>query len=195
MVQVVAYDDGPGAMAARVWWLLRWLGHDSVAVLDGGWSRWRAEGRPTASESVSRAGRDFAAQPRPRFVVDVAEVAARLNDPNTRLVDARAVERFRGEQELLDPVAGHIPGAVCAPYTENLSPDGRFLSTEQLRARFETVLGDVPVERAVFYCGSGVTAAHNALALAHAGLGDAPVYVGSWSEWITNPARPVERES
>jgi thiosulfate/3-mercaptopyruvate sulfurtransferase len=191
--QVVAYDDGPGPMAARLWWLLRWLGHDAVAVLDGGWFGWKAEGRPVSSGVDVRRARVFNPQPRAELVTDAAGVLETLGNPNSRLVDARAVERFRGEVEPLDPVAGHIPGAVCAPYTENLNSDGHFLSPEQLRTRFEAVLGEVPPERAVFYCGSGVTAAHNLLALAHAGLGDARLYVGSWSDWITDPTRPIEK--
>jgi thiosulfate/3-mercaptopyruvate sulfurtransferase len=192
-VQVVAYDDSGGSMAARVWWLLRWLGHEAVAVLDGGWPWWRAEGRPFRCGRHWRSPRRFLPRPRPELVASADEVLAVLNDPRFRLIDSRSLERYRGEYEPIDPVAGHIPGALCAPYLENLDSHGRFRPAAQLRERFERLLGDVPAERVIFYCGSGVTAAHNLLALAHAGLGDARLYAGSWSEWITDPTRPIER--
>lgn len=190
-MQVVVYDDMGGAMAARLWWMLRLMGHDAVAVLDGDWRAWQREQRPTAQGEETRAPQPFQPHPREGWLVDVAEVAARLGDPALRLFDARATDRFRGENETIDPVAGHIPGAVSAPYAENLDAEGYFLPREALAARFHTLLGDAPVEDAVFYCGSGVSAAHNLLALAHAGLGTARLYAGSWSEWITDPARPV----
>lgn len=193
-VQVVAYDAASGAMAAaRLWWLLRWLGHEAVAVLDGGWHHWQNEGRPTQSGVECRAPRTFFPRPRPELVVSTSDVLALLNSPEFRLLDARSPERYRGEHEPIDPVAGHIPGAVCVPYLDNLGSDGRFLPPEQLRARFENLLHAVPTDRVVCYCGSGVTAAHDLLALAHAGLGDARLYAGSWSEWITDPHRPIER--
>ncbi len=192
-VQVVAYDDSGGTMAARLWWLLRWLGHEAVAVLDGGWSRWRAQGRPFRQGHEERPPRRFVSRLRPELVASAEDVLAALRDPRVRLVDSRTRERYCGEQEPIDPVAGHIPGAICAPYLENLDARGHFRSTAELRARFEQILGDVPAARAIFYCGSGVTAAHNLLALAHAGLGDARLYAGSWSEWITDPTRPIER--
>jgi thiosulfate/3-mercaptopyruvate sulfurtransferase len=193
-VQVVAYDDASGAMAAaRLWWLLRWLGHEAVAVLDGGWPPWQREGRPTQSGVECRAPRTFIPQPRPELLASASEVLALLNNPNFHLIDARSPERYRGEHEPIDPIAGRIPGAVCAPYLENLGSDSLFLPPEQLRARFESLLENAPPDRAIFYCGSGVTAAHNLLALAHAGLGDARLYAGSWSEWITDPERPIEK--
>jgi len=192
-VQVVAYDDSGGSMAARLWWLLRWLGHEAVAVLDGGWPCWRVEGRPFRRGREWRSPRRFVPRPRPELVASVEDVMAALGDPHIRLIDSRSPERYRGEYEPLDPVAGHIPGAVCAPYLENLDARGRFRPAAELRQRFERILGDVPPSRAIFYCGSGVTAAHNLLALAHAGLGEARLYAGSWSEWITDPARPIER--
>jgi len=191
--QVVAYDDAGGAFAARLWWLLGWLGHDAVAVLDGGWSRWVREGRPVRSGIETRSPRTFVPRIRPERVVSADEVLQHLHDPAWRLLDARAPARYRGEQEPIDPVAGHIPGAVNAPFAENLTPDGTFRPSEQLRQRFEALLGDVPSERVVCYCGSGVTAAHNLLAMAHAGLPGARLYAGSWSEWITDPRRPVAR--
>ncbi len=190
-VQVVAYDDRDGSMAAaRLWWLLRWLGHDAVAVLDGGWQQWRQAGYPVASGVESRAPRTFLPQVRGELAVTAEDVLAMAHRPDLRLIDARSGERFRGEQEPIDPVAGHIPGAVSAPYTEMLDAEGRFLPAQALRTHFQQVLGDTPPDQAVFYCGSGVTAAHELLALAHAGLGTGRLYAGSWSDWITDPSRP-----
>ncbi len=191
-VQVAAYDDFGGGIAARLWWMLRWMGHDAVAVLDGGFPAWQRLDLPTRSGDEMRPPRRFMPQPRPAWIADVEAVNARRSDPAYRLVDARAAERYRGEHEPIDPVAGHIPGAVSAPFTENLDADGCFLPPEALRARFEALLGDVPPERTICYCGSGVTAAHNLLALAHAGLGEVLLYPGSWSHWIADPERPVE---
>lgn len=190
-VQVVAYDDLGSAIAARLWWLARWLGHDAVAVLDGGWQRWCAEGHPIARGFDSREPRIFMTRLGDVLVADVEAVTGRRTDPNYRLLDARAADRYRGENEPLDPVAGHIPGAISAPYADNLAPDGRFLPADALRARFEELLAGVPPDRAIVYCGSGVTATHHLLAMAHVGLGQARLYAGSWSEWITNPGRPV----
>jgi thiosulfate/3-mercaptopyruvate sulfurtransferase len=190
-VQVVAYDDGAGAIAARAWWLLRWLGHDAVAVLDGGWPHWRAQGRPWRAGAERRPPRSFLPHPRAHLLIDSAAVLAAIADGRSRLLDARAAARYRGDDETIDPVAGHIPGALSAPYADNLAPDGRFRPAAELRRRFEALLGPIPPERAIFYCGSGVTAAHDLLALALAGLGDARLYAGSWSEWITDPTRPV----
>lgn len=192
-VQVVAYDDSGGAIAARLWWMLRWLGHDAVAVLDGGWPCWQEEGYPTRSGVETRPPRTFVPNPRPEMILTTAEVLAHLHDPDWRLLDARAPERYRGEVEPIDPVAGRIPGALSAPYADNLGPNGRFLPPEALRARFHALVGNVPPERVACYCGSGVTAAHDLLAMAHAGLGLPRLYVGSWSEWITDPGRPIER--
>ncbi len=192
-VQVVALDDMGGAMAGRLWWMLGWVGHDAVALLDGGWQRWCAEGRPVTAEAAARPPRVFTPAPRPERLVPVAEVLDRLGDPSAPLIDARAGERYRGEVEPLDPVAGHIPGAVCAAFEENLSPDGTFKSPEELRQRFRAILGDTPPEDSVSYCGSGVTACHNLLAMEHAGLTGGRLYAGSWSDWVTDPDRPVER--
>lgn len=191
--QVAVYDDSGGMVASRLWWMLRWLGHEAAAVLDGGWTAWRQEDRPLYNGVETRAPRSFAAAERPALLATAAEIAARLNDPDLRLFDARAADRFRGQNETLDPVAGHIPGAVSAPYADNLRVDGRFRSPEQLAAHFAQLLGDAPVEEAIFYCGSGVSAAHNILALQHAGLGMPRLYAGSWSDWISSGERPVER--
>lgn len=192
-VQVVAYDDSGGSMAARLWWLLRWLGHDGVAVLDGGWSVWRAAGLAVRAGVEGRAARRFVARERPELMVATGEIDRLRLDPGWRVLDARTADRYRGENETIDPVAGRVPGAVSAPYPENLAPDGRFKSAAELRSRYLGLLGGVPAERAVCYCGSGVTAAHDVLAIAHAGLGQARLYAGSWSEWITDPSRPVAR--
>lgn len=191
--QVVAYDDAGGAIAARLWWMLRWLGHERVAVLDGGWQRWCNEGRPTRDGTETRQAGVFVPHPRPELIADVAAVTQAANDPAYRVIDSRSAERYRGAHEPIDPVAGHIPGAVSGPLTENLDASGSFLSAEQLANRFGGVLGDVPPDHAIFYCGSGVSAAQNLLALAHAGLGEGRLYVGSWSEWIADPQRPVAR--
>jgi thiosulfate/3-mercaptopyruvate sulfurtransferase len=182
--QVVAYDDTGGAFAARLWWMLRWLGHEAVAVLDGGWPRWQQEGHPIRSGLETRTARNFVPHPQPHLMADAVEVFQIRTDPAFRLVDSRSAERYRGENEPIDPVAGHIPGAISAPFADNLAADGCFLPVEELRARFQSLLGDAPPERAIFYCGSGVTAAHNLLAMAYAGLGEGRLYVGSWSEWI-----------
>ena len=191
-VQVAAYDDFGGGIAARLWWMLRWLGHDAVAVLDGGWPVWQQNGFPERGGVEAGVPRTFAPRPRPEWVVGADAVNARCTDPSYRLLDARTAERYRGEHEPIDPVAGHIPGARSAPFAGNLDADGCFLPPDALRARFEALLKGTPPERTICYCGSGVTAAHNVLALTRAGLGEACLYPGSWSHWITDPARPVE---
>jgi thiosulfate/3-mercaptopyruvate sulfurtransferase len=194
-VQVVAYDDGNGSIAARLWAMLGWLGHPAVAVLDGGWAAWQKEGRPSHSGQESRIARPFMASPRPELLVDAAEVEEIRTSLGWRLFDSRSGEVYRGEKKGYDPIAGHIPGAISVPYSENIGADGRFLPPEQLKARFEALLDDVPAEKTVFYCGSGVTASHNLLALAHAGLGEARLYPGSWSDWIIDPTRPIANPS
>ncbi|RYZ06845.1 MAG: sulfurtransferase [Myxococcales bacterium] len=189
--QVVVYDDAGGAFASRLWWMLRWLGHDAVAVLDGGFAAWVAEGWPVTDETVSEPAGDFAATPRGELLIEGRELAE-LAPTARKVLDARAPERFRGEVEPIDPVAGHIPGAVNLPFAGNLR-DGRFLPPPELRARLVAALGGTPPEQAVVYCGSGVTACHDVLAFARAGLPLPRLYAGSWSEWITDPARPTER--
>ncbi len=187
--QVVAYDDAGGAIAARLWWMLRWLGHDAVAVLDGGFPAWQAGGYAVRGGEEVPAPARFVPHPRPALLADVEDIVRRA--PGVRLLDARAAERYRGEVEPIDPVAGHIPGALSAPFRENLDDRGRFLPPDVLRRRFERLLGGAPQADVICYCGSGVTAAHNLLALAHAGFAGARLYPGSWSHWITDPERPV----
>jgi thiosulfate/3-mercaptopyruvate sulfurtransferase len=191
-VQVVAYDQDNGMWASRLWWLLRWMGHDAVAVLDGGFAKWIAEGRPTTSGAARRAPREFTGVPRADMAIDVNAVASRVGSREWRLVDARAPERYRGESEPIDRTPGHIPGAANHFFQWNLE-NGQFKTPEQLRARFGEAIGGTPPDHVVCYCGSGVTACHNLLALEHAGLKGAKLYAGSWSEWSSDPARPVER--
>jgi thiosulfate/3-mercaptopyruvate sulfurtransferase len=189
--QVVVYDQDAGMYASRLWWSLRYLGHEAVALLDGGWAAWTREGRPTRSGDEVRAPRRFVPAVRPQMRVDVAEVE-RL--AGSRLIDARGPERYEGRVEPIDRVAGHIPGAKNHYYRRNISEEsGTLLPPEVLRAQFTTVLGGHAPEETVMYCGSGVSACHNLLAMEHAGLGGAKLYAGSWSEWSSDPRRPVEQ--
>ncbi|MBK7779231.1 MAG: sulfurtransferase [Ardenticatenia bacterium] len=189
--QVVAYDDGSGGIAARLWWLLRWLGHEAVAVLDGGWAAWTAEGLPVDDRVPSPSRRRFHPAPRSELVLQAAEAARWATDGRHCLLDAREAIRYRGEAEPIDAVAGHIPGALSAPYLDNLGPDGRWLPAAALARRYAGILGPHAAADCAVYCGSGVTAAHDVLAMVHAGLGEPRLYAGSWSEWITDPARKV----
>jgi len=192
--QVVAYDESTGALAAaRLWWLLKWAGHDAAAVLDGGFAAWTGAGMPRAGGVEERAPRGFTAAFRPELVVDADQVVDALNDPGWVILDARAADRYRGENETLDPVAGHIPGAVSAPYGAALAPDGRWKPAAEIAAMYGQALGGRDTRHAILYCGSGVTAAHGVLACAHAGLGIPRLYAGSWSDWITDGKRPVAR--
>jgi thiosulfate/3-mercaptopyruvate sulfurtransferase len=188
--EVVAYDQGAGMFASRLWWMLRWLGHDAVAVLDGGFEKWLREGRPVEREAVVARPAAFSARNH-AATVDAGEILASLGSANRVLVDARAPERFRGEVEPLDPVAGHIPGARNRPYAANVAADGTMKMPDVLRSEFARLLGDTPLDRVVHYCGSGVSACHNVLAMEVAGLPGTRLYPGSWSEWVADPARPV----
>jgi thiosulfate/3-mercaptopyruvate sulfurtransferase len=190
--EVIAYDQNQGTYAARLWWMLRWLGHDAVAVLDGGFDKWRREAHPVSTEVPRLPVRKFIPRPR-RITVDAAGVQANLDTKALLVVDARGAERFRGDVEPLDPVAGHIPGAVNRPFTKNLSTDGTFKAPAALRAEYLAMLQGRSADTIVHQCGSGVTACHNLLAMEIAGLKGARLYAGSWSEWIADPARPRER--
>lgn len=192
--QVVAYDASGGAYAARLWWLLRWLGHGEVAVLNGGRKAWIDAGRPMHRGAAAEvAPGDFAGAPRAGWTVTADTVESNIAAPAFTVVDARSASRFAGEPNPMDPVAGHIPGARNRFYGDNLDADGRFKPTEQLAAELTAVVGDMPATDLVMQCGSGVTACHNLLAFEVAGRSGARLYPGSWSEWISDPARPVER--
>jgi len=191
-VQVVAYDDAGGALAAvRVWWTLRWLGHAAAAVLDGGWQKWVYEDRPVKSGLEQRAHRNFVPQVRPETIVDVEDVDRMRQDPAFRVFDARTADRYHGENETIDPIAGHIPGAYSAPYLDNLDEQGELKPPHELRAIYTKLLGNVEPDQTVFYCGSGVTSIHDVLAMEVAGLSGAKIYPGSWSEWIAPGTRPI----
>lgn len=190
--QVVLYDASGGAFAARGWWLLRWLGYTEVAVLNGGWPAWVAAGESVESAERSTPSMDaaVAVQPDERLVLSADTLLDALSRDGCQLVDARAGERFRGEVEPLDPVAGHVPGAVNLPFTDNLE-DGRMPSVASVRERWQSVLGDRQPSEVVHMCGSGVTACVNLLAMEYAGLHGSKLYAGSWSEWIQDRSRPV----
>ncbi|HEV3285448.1 MAG TPA: sulfurtransferase [Steroidobacteraceae bacterium] len=197
-VQVIAYDQGPGAFAARLWWLLRWLGHRQVAVLDGGFAAWERAALPVSSADATHPARQFRAAPDPSLLASTAEVSAAVDSGALRngaliLVDARSAERFAGENETIDPVAGHIPGARNHPFSGNHDAHGRFLAAGELRAAWQRTLHGGAAHQLIAMCGSGVTACHNLLALEVAGLPDGRLYAGSWSEWIRDPAHAVAR--
>lgn len=191
-VQVIAYDTAGGALAAaRLWWMLRWLGHTRVAVLDGGLQSWIASGFHTESGEIKRATRQFTPKVRPELIVDWQQVEVLRQSSDWLIVDARAPERYRGEVEPIDPIAGHIPGAINVPHPQNLTPSGAFRSAEALRRRYRKWLGKIPPDKVIVYCGSGVTSIHNLLAMLYAGLGEGKLYPGSWSEWIADGTRPI----
>lgn len=190
--QVVVYDDAGGMVAGRLWWLLRWLGHERVALLDGGISQWVKEGRPLSSKLPQSTPAVFEIAGRER-VMSAEEVLANIDSNEFCVIDARAPDRFRGENETLDPVGGHIPGARNRFFKDNLDADGLFRPAAELRREFLALLDGVAPERVVMQCGSGVSACHNLLAMELAGLHGARLYAGSWSEWCSVPARPVAR--
>lgn len=186
--QVVVYDEAIGAVAARMWWTLGWLGHRAVALLDGGLEKWCQDGHPLTNQipqAVSPG--NFQPHPNDNKWVSTADIEHALNDQQTVLIDARSAARFSGSAETVDPVGGHIPGAVSQPLTDNIGDSGCFLSPEQLRQRYQSLCRD----NIVHYCGSGVTACHNLLAMEIAGLKDSRLYIGSWSEWIRSKDRPI----
>lgn len=189
--QVIAYDQANSAFAARLWWMVRWMGHSGAAVLDGGFAAWTAQGGAVQSGLVAPATRRFEPRGPRQGTLTSAQVLAALGRPGHLVVDARAPERYAGTVEPLDKVAGHVPTAVNFPFTDNLAADGRFLPRAELRRRWEARLAGASPENVTAMCGSGVTACHDLLALEVAGLPGASLYAGSWSEWISDPARPV----
>ena len=190
--QVVVYDQSHGGIAARLWFLLKWLGHEKAAVLEGGWKRWTEQGFPVSKDISHNSKKIFLPSPKPHMLATLEEVENISKGGEFLLVDSRTAERYRGENEPIDPVAGHIPGAVSAPFLENLDEGFCFLEKEKLEKRFDKILENQPLEKTVFYCGSGVTACHNILALHHIGKKGARLFPGSWSEWIVDPRRKVE---
>jgi thiosulfate/3-mercaptopyruvate sulfurtransferase len=189
--QVVAYDDRGGMIASRFWWLLKWLGHEKVAVMDGGYTKWVEEGNPVTNEFPSLSDKVFLPSVNSHFIISHDEILERFGNPGFLLVDSRAPERYRGENEPIDPIPGRIPGAVNYFWKDNLDVEECFHLKDLLRGRFVTLISNIPPQNVAFYCGSGVTSAHNILAMLHAGLGMAKLYVGSWSHWITDRERPI----
>ncbi len=189
--QVVVYDDSYGAMATRLWWLLKCLGHDAVALLDGGWQAWSEQGLAVDAGLPQHKPANYTAHFNPQCVVTTDQVVLNLTSPQWTLIDVRTAERYRGEQEPIDPIAGHIPGAVNLPLAENLDANGFYKSADQLRDLYAPLLPAQAPEQTVFMCGSGVTACHSLMALVLAGYPMPRVYAGSWSEWIREPDRPI----
>src|SRR5690606_12483312 len=194
-MQAVAYDRSGGTMAARLWWMLKWAGHDAAALLDGGLQAWTAAAGTTTGHGAApeRPRGNFQLQPELRHWVDTEHVRQHLGTPGQTLIDARSAERFRGEVEPLDPVAGHIPGALNRHGSQNLTADGHFKPPTQLRAEFEAVLSGRDPASVVHQCGSGVYATFNLFAMELAGFPPTPIYAGSWSEWCRTPGLPAER--
>jgi thiosulfate/3-mercaptopyruvate sulfurtransferase len=193
-MQAVVYDRNGANYCGRLWWMLKWVGHEAVAVLDGGWQAWQAAGGPVAAgEEAAASGSLFKLGPTRAVLVDTADVLKHLGRPGQTLVDARAAPRFRGEIEPLDPVAGHIPGAINRPFALNLGADGKFKPAAQLKAEFEALLGQRDPASVVHHCGSGVSAVPNILGMEIAGLGGSALYAGSWSDWCSDPARPMAK--
>jgi thiosulfate/3-mercaptopyruvate sulfurtransferase len=189
--QLIAYDQGNGAYAARLWWLARWIGLPRIAVLNGGMAAWRSAGLPLSNEPTSPVPRQLSANPAPGAWLDSEAVDGLRSKPGHLIVDARGAERFAGRNETIDPVAGHVPGARNHPFAGNLGTDGRFLDAARLRHRWRVMLGSLPPTAVIAMCGSGVTACHNLLALEHAGMSGGRLYAGSWSEWIRDPRRAI----
>ena len=191
--QVVAYDDAGGSFAVRLWWMLRWLGHERAAVLDGGLPLWVKEGRPLEQKAPAPRKGDFAAHANAGASVDVHFVQRTRDDAKVKLIDARAPDRYAGRVEPIDPVGGHVPGAINRFWQKNLQGDGRFKPAHELREEFGQLLDDSNGAQVVHMCGSGVTACHNLFAMTLAGLPAGRLYPGSWSEWCADPSRPVAR--
>jgi len=191
--QVVAYDEANASMAARLWWMLRWVGHDAVAVLDGGFKAWVTAGGAVESGEAAARSAHFTPRVDPRAVLSTADLERALQAGTDLLVDARAPERFAGSVESIDPVAGHVPGAVNHPFNANLGADGHFLPAAELERRWRERLAGKNPQAVIAMCGSGVTACHHLLSLEAAGIPGGRLYAGSWSEWIRDPRRPVAR--
>jgi thiosulfate/3-mercaptopyruvate sulfurtransferase len=189
--QVVCYDAGPGTTASRLWWMLRWIGHENVAVLDGGIAKWQREGRPVTAELPQLQAAVYPGKAKASMLASLPLVEKKLK--RAAFLDARSPERWRGEQEPIDPVAGRIPGAKNRFHAENLQADGTFKPAEALKQELLALLGERAPAEVINYCGSGVSACHNALAMEIAGLGGSRLYVGSWSEWCADPMRPIAR--
>lgn len=190
--QVVAYDSRNGAIAAvRLWWMLRWLGHKAAAVLDGGFQKWNSEKRPLSSGKSSTTRKSFVPTPQPSLIADLKEVEIARNNPTIPLIDARANERYLGLNEPIDVIAGHIPGALNLPHEELISDKGTFKSSEHLQQLYRILFNENQSQNSIVYCGSGVTSIMHLLAMEHIGLRGGRLYVGSWSEWITDKNRPV----
>ena len=193
-MQAVVYDRNGANFCGRLWWMLQWAGHSRVAVLDGGFQAWQASGGAVSSgEEPAHFQTNFELREGAVRLVSAADVAGALGQPGQTLIDARGGPRFRGEVEPLDPVAGHIPGALNRPFADNLAPDGRFKPAEQLKAEFTALLGNRDPASVVHHCGSGVSAVPNIIAMQLAGLGTGALYAGSWSDWVSDPTRPVAR--
>jgi len=190
--QVVGYDASGGCYAARLWWMLRWVGHDRVAVLDGGWNAWHQAGLPVTAQLPVITPGAFNGNAQDQ-TVDANFILNELGQSRSRVIDARSPDRFHGENETLDPVGGHIPGALNRFFKDNLAADGRFRPAAELKQEFSALLDALPPTQAVHQCGSGVTACHNLLAMEIAGLHGAKLYPGSWSEWCSDPQRPIAR--
>ena len=191
--QVIIYDNEGGAYGARLWWILRWLGHMTAAVLDGGWNTWLVNNGQIEIKEETPKYKNFIPDIQPQYLVDAQYVNNIREDPDYKLLDSRSSERYFGQNETTDPVAGHIPGAISAPFKENLTEEGFFKSKFELQDRFQVLIGDHDSNSLVFYCGSGVTAAHNIISMVRAGYDMPKLYPGSWSEWITDPTRPIKK--
>ncbi len=188
--QVIVYDDNGGAIAARMWWMLNWLGHEKVAVLSSGIQAWKKAGFSLTNEIPPIKKTSFTFKVQEYLTVSVNELMALLENKNYKIIDSRAAERYRGENEPIDPIAGHIPSAESLPFMEHWDTEKQIQAKDQVKERFEKLLKEINPENTIFYCGSGVTACYNLLAYQHAGLGKAKLYPGSWSEWIIDEDRP-----
>ena len=190
--QVIAYDDISGAFAARLWWMMRWMGHDKVAVLNGGMQQWTQQGFPLSQDNVEVAVGSFSGTANMDWLVDIETVQAELVGNKVTLIDARAADRFTGSDKKTDPVPGHIPGANNLPFAGNLTKEGLFETPDTIKQRFSNIIQDQPLTSVVNMCGSGVTACHNLLAQAVAGMPPTKIFIGSWSQWIRDSSRPVD---